>query len=355
MKPTWCCLVAVFLLVPVAPGAIAHSQILSGDTASAAGATTPSISSVPPSVQVGDPFTIDGSGFTSGSVVSFLVSTAGGPLDIGPLIPTSIQSDALSVYLSASLLQGEGVAGIQVVNTDQGHTVSNTVLTLLQGAASAGAPTLAQVDGVGIASSSLDPVYAVANIETVVAPGSEVILSGQGYDTTNGVGVDLFCACAGGKVGPFFLLPSNSGLSSTSLSFTLPASGSDAPSVGPGSFQVTNLGNGYKTAAVAVAVGARVTVTNVTEQGQVVTVDGTGFSNLTVINLFNLQGNAVVNLGGLSANGSPKIPLQSVTPTSLTFALPSGAVSGAAFVQALNPPFVPFDASSGAGGAFTIN
>jgi len=106
---------------------------------------------------------------------------------------------------------------------------------------------------------------------------------------------------------------------------------------------------------VAVAVGARVTVTNVTEQGQVVTVDGTGFSNLTVINLFNLQGNAVVNLGGLSANGSPKIPLQSVTPTSLTFALPSGAVSGAAFVQALNPPFVPFDASSGAGGAFTIN
>jgi hypothetical protein len=303
----------------------------------------------------GDPFVIDGSGFTSGSVVNFYVSTSTGPINVGPFTPTGLQSGSLSVYLPQALLQSEGVAGIQIVNTDQNHTVSNTVLTLLQGAAAAGAPTLAQVDGTGIAANSTDPAYAVANIETVIVPGSEVVLTGGGFDTTNGVGIDLFCACASGKVGPFFVLPSNQGLSSTSVSFQLPSSGTDAPDFGPGSLQITNLGNGYKTAAVAVAIGAQVAVDSVSEQGGVITVNGSGFSNLTVINFFNMQGNDVVNLGGLNSDGSPKIALESVTATSLSFALPSGAVAGPAFVQAVNPPFVPFDASTGSGGAFTLD
>ena len=29
-------------------------------------------------------------------------------------------------------------------------------------------------------------------------------MGGTGFDTANGVAVDLFCGCPGGKVGPFF-------------------------------------------------------------------------------------------------------------------------------------------------------
>ncbi len=74
-----------------------------------------------------------------------------------------------------------------------------------------------------------------------------------------------------------------------------------------------------------------------------------------MINLFNAQGGGVVNLGGLNPDGSPAIPLTLVNSNRFTFAVPAGAMPGAAFVQALNPPFVPFTSTrSSPGGGFTL-
>ena len=41
--------------------------------------------------------------------------------------------------------------------------------------------------------------------------------------------------------------------------------------------------------------------------------------------------------------------------TKFTFTKPAGAMAGPSYVQALNPPFVPFTSSgNGPGGAFTL-
>ena len=86
-----------------------------------------------------------------------------------------------------------------------------------------------------------------------------------------------------------------------------------------------------------------------------VTVTGTGFSSLTVINLFASNGSTVANFGGFNGGGLPNIPLNLVNSTQFTFTRPGGAVAGNAFVEAINPPFIPF---SGSGndpqGAFTL-
>ncbi len=92
-----------------------------------------------------------------------------------------------------------------------------------------------------------------------------------------------------------------------------------------------------------------------TQSGSKLTVDGTGFSTLTVVNLFNTQGTKVVNLGGLGPGGKPKISLIFVNSTSFTFTKPAGAIPGASYVQALNPPFMPYTSSgSDPGGAFPL-
>jgi hypothetical protein len=110
-----------------------------------------------------------------------------------------------------------------------------------------------------------------------------------------------------------------------------------------------------KSNAVSVPIGQQITVASVSQVASTITVKGTGFSTLTVINLFNKQGAVVVNLGGLKPDGAPRIPLTVVNSTRFTFARPAAAVSGPAYVQALNPPFVPFTSSGNApGGSFTI-
>jgi hypothetical protein len=74
-----------------------------------------------------------------------------------------------------------------------------------------------------------------------------------------------------------------------------------------------------------------------------------------VINLFNLQGSDVVNLGGLTGGGQRVIPLQFISSQELRFVRPAGAVAGAAFVEVLNPPFIPFSSSGNdPQGAFTF-
>jgi len=212
---------------------------------------------------------------------------------------------------------------------------------------------------VGLAATSSDPSYATNNVETVVTQGNAVILGGGGFDTVNGVAVDLFCACMGGKVGPFFLNPGDHGLSATSISFMLPATGPNAPTTGPGSFVISNAGaaKNYakKSNAVSVPIGQKISVTSVSQSGTTITVNGTGFSTLTVINFFNAKGGGAVNLGGLDPAGQPKIALTLVNSQHFTFTRPAAAGAGPSYVQALNPPFLPYTCSgSGPGGAFDL-
>jgi hypothetical protein len=76
----------------------------------------------------------------------------------------------------------------------------------------------------------------------------------------------------------------------------------------------------------------------------------------TVINLFNDQGGGnVVSLGGFDSNGDAKIPLTLISSGEFRFAVPAGAVTGPAFVQAINPPFIPSSSSDDdPDGAFTL-
>lgn len=112
-----------------------------------------------------------------------------------------------------------------MINTDAGFTVSNVASALLQGNPAAGIPTITSVNGKGLAATSSDPIFAVNNVETVVTQGAAVKVGGTGFDTVHGVAIDLFCSCAGGKVGPFFLNPGDPRLSATQLTFMLPANG----------------------------------------------------------------------------------------------------------------------------------
>src|SRR5204863_339308 len=136
-----------------------------------------------------------------------------------------------------------------------------------------------------LAATSSDPNFATNNVETVVPQGTVVGLSGTGFDTSNGVAMDLFCSCPRRKVGPFFLKPGDFGLTSTFISFLLPSAGPDAPATGPGSFIVSNAGPlnkfSQKSNAVSVPIGDKMSVTSVSQAGLTLTVNGTGFSNLT--------------------------------------------------------------------------
>ncbi len=102
-------------------------------------------------------------------------------------------------------------------------------------------------------------------------------------------------------------------------------------------------------------IGAQISVTSVIQAGSTILVNGSGFSSLTVINFFNKQGGGAPNLGGLNPAGAPRIPLSIVDAKTFTFGKPAGAVAGPSYVQALNPPFVPFTSSgNGPGGAFNL-
>jgi sugar lactone lactonase YvrE len=322
-------------------------------------AGTPFVSSISPVILAGATFNINGGGFTAGSRVNFFVATASGPLNTGPFTPVFTPTQ-LKVAVPAGNPLGEGVASVQVVNTDRGYTTSNIVLALLQGNPADGIPSISHINGVPISSNSAEPGIAVANVETVVPQNTLAAIGGTGFDAAHGVAVDVFCACAGGKVGPFFVNPGPN-LSPTSASFTIPASGPAAPPSGPGSFVVSNKGADgkytRKSNAVSAPIGHRITLTSVSQSGKIVTAVGAGFSTLSVINLFNMQGGGnVVNLGGLKPDGTPRIPLTLVNENKFTFTLPPGAVPGPGYVQALNPPFVPFTSSGNApGGNITLH
>lgn len=322
-------------------------------------ATGPTITSLPQQIVAGDSFEITGSGFTPGSVVNLFVATGAAPVNYGPLTPINPGTTSLTVLVPSTISLGQGVVSVQVVNTDEDFATSNAPTTQLFGDPDDGYPNLMEINGMGLAATSAEPDYAVDNIETVVVPGVTVTLNGNGFDTVNGVAVDLFCACTGGKVGPFFLAPGDPGLTATSISFVIPATGPNAPSTGPGSFRISNMGSDglytYKSNAVSVPIGAPLSITNVADSGRTVTVSGTGFSPLTVLNVFNAQADGtVINFGGLNPDGSPNLPTSLASSTQLSFFLPAGMVPGPSYVQAVNPPFVPFTSSGDApSGVFT--
>ena len=323
---------------------------------------TPSvgIDSVVVPVRVGSNLTINGDGFTKGSEVNFFVATAKGAVNFGPLKFSSFTPDQLIVPLAATIPQGAGFVSLQVVNTDEGFVTSNAFGALLEGSAAAGLPSITGIDNVAIAADSADPDIALANVNTVIPLGVPFPINGSGFDVVHGVAVDLFCACFGGKVGPFLLKPGNPGLSATKLTLKLPMFGINAPVIGPGALRVTNSGSdgsySKQSASVSAPVGARIMLIKVTQSAGTITVTGTGFSTATVINFFNAQGGGVVNLGGLKPDGTPRIALALVDSTRFSFAVPASAVAGPAYVQAINPPFVPFSSTgNAAAGGFTLN
>lgn len=316
---------------------------------------TPVIKSIPSIVEVGAGFTITGSGFTDGSVVNFFVAT-GGPVFktvLNPVLPHGATSMTVNVPTSVPL--GSGFTSLEVVNTDTGYKVSNPAYALLQANPAAGIPTITSINHVDLAATSSNPSYATNNVETLVEQGTTVTLGGMGFRTgTKAVAVNVFCACTGGKVGPFYASPT----SSTSFSFALPAVGlPNSPNTGPGSFVVINTTGSFPNSnAVSAPIGALIHVLSVKQTGSNITVTGSGFSTLTVINFFNLQTDGTVkNFGGLNASGKPYIPLTLTSDTMFSFTVPTGAVPNPAYVQAINPPYVPYSSSrNDPGGSFTL-
>ena len=310
---------------------------------------SPVITSISPIVTVGGSFVIDGSGFRAESAVNLFIATGGVPIKAGPFRPGAQTGTRLSVAVPATIPLGQGLVAVEVVDPASGVT-SNPGYALLQGNPAAGIPTITHINGMALAATSSNPSYAANNVETVVKPGTTVTLGGSGFDAANGVEVDLFCdGPPGGKL-VYRVKPQSRGL----LSFVPPASGSNAPPPGPGSFVVVNLGNFKRSNAVSVPLRSQIRVTSVARSGSTVTVNGAGFSSLTVINFFNTQGGMARNIGGY-VGGKPAIPLTLEDAGRLTFQLPANAQPGPSYVQAVNPPFVPYTSSGdGPGGALDL-
>ena len=304
---------------------------------------SPCLHGIASPIVAGSTNTFDGLGFTPGSVLKLFVSTASGPVDTNPAgwTPTTQNSTQLTWNVPPSVSLGQGFATVQVVNTDQGYASSNLRSHLLYGDAADGLPTILTIGGVGLSEPA--PSLPGAHVEKVLAANAATTITGTGF---SGPVVNLFTA--DGNLGP--LLPQAGG-SSTSFQVVVPA----GIPAGPGTFQVVNTGAGFTSSnAVDAVLRAQVTVTSVNVSGSTVNVVGNGFCGLTVINLFNVQGGNVVNLGGLSG-GSAVIPINVTDAQHLSFTLPAGAQSGPAYVQALNPPYTPFTSSgTDPGGAFTV-
>jgi hypothetical protein len=296
----------------------------------------PVLHPIPSPVVVGSSNTLSGCGFTAGSRIMMFVATASGASAHGPYTPTSWSNANLVWLVNPSIGLGNGFATFLVVNTDQGYIQSNTQSALLYGTASQNIPTITALNGVPLR--PMDPTIPTANVETVITQGTTVTLTGTGFSNTL---VNLFTAA--GNKGPLTPLP---GATSAQIQVVVPA---DTPT-GPGSFQGVNspyTGNVLSN-AVSVPIGALVTISNISLTGDVVTVTGTGFCTLTVINLFAQTASGVQNLGGLNGSGTSLIPLTIDSSTQFHFTRPVAALVGAAYVMAINPPFIAYS-SSGVG------
>jgi hypothetical protein len=292
---------------------------------------------------VGGTTVLSGTGFTAGSVIKLFVNTGASIDDVsgpGGFTPTSWTATSLTWDMPATIPLGQGFASVHLVNTDQGYQTSNTQYALLCGDPADDIPTITTIGGTPL-STTLEAGVPVAHADTVVTPASAVTITGTGF---NDPGVNVFGADLDnpGQVKNYGAVWPSAG-TATSFEITIPA---DLPA-GPANFQVVNspyAGNVQSNSVSSVAL-AQLSISSVTVSGDTVTVNGTGFSPLSVINLFNLQGSGVANLGGLNEAGQAKVPLTFVDSTSFAFTRPAGALAGPAFVEVLNPPYIPYSSS----------
>ncbi len=298
---------------------------------------------------------LTGTGITPGSVLKVFVATAQGPRDVvaAGIAPTSTTFTTWNGQLPCpweaphGYLLGQGFVGLMLVQTDLGYRASNVVGIPLIGDPAHGAPSLLGVGGAAISATSWQPAIGLANVEKVLVNDGTTSyrIDGEGFDTPL---VNVFSAS--GNCGP--LTPD--AWTPSTLDLRIPPS---CPT-GPGSLQVVNATGAFRASnAVSAPLGAAVSVTSVTVDGATVTVTGSGFSALTVINFFATAtaSGAVENFGGLGPGGAAVLPLTLASASQFSFTRPGGAAAGAAFVEAINPPFIPF-ASSGndPDGAFTL-
>ena len=299
---------------------------------------------------VGGAITLAGSGITPGAVLKVYVATSSGTVDVIPngLAPSSTTPTSWSGTLpwpwpvggSDAHLLGNGFVSLQLVQTDLGYNATDAVGNVLSGNAALGVPSVVSIGGVALSPTSYDLSVGTANVQGLVTPGASLVIGGSGFASAV---VNLFTAS--GNVGP--LTPSSQ--TATSLTVPIPA---DAP-IGPGSFQVVNTTNFLASNAVSVPICEALSVTGVSVNGDTVSVVGTGFNALTVINLFASKGGGVVNAGGIGAGGAPNVPLSVTDSHHFSFTRPAGLDAGPAYVQAINPPFIPYTTSS-SGGGFTL-
>lgn len=123
-------------------------------------------------IQVGDSFNINGSAFTARSVVNVFIGTAAGVVNVGPLTPSAVTTTKLTVPVAATTSQGQGVAAVQVVAPDKNFLASNTEVTLLEGSAAAGLPTVDSINGMPPSITTLHLGVDLVNMETVVVQGT---------------------------------------------------------------------------------------------------------------------------------------------------------------------------------------
>jgi hypothetical protein len=193
-----------------------------------------------------------------------------------------------------------------------------------------------------------------------------ITITGRGFDAKNGLAVGVFCPCPGsGQIGPFFFNPGNPDFDSSRIILSIPRSGGLRLPVGSGFIEVRNKGKGGGFLEISnrvwVALGAPLRVRHVYQSGAVVRVEGSGFEAGTRINFYQskfpfYQANPPINLGGVSAVGKPSIPLKIDSDSRFTFKVPESAAPGGWYVEALNPPFLPFSSSyTDPGGAFVLH
>jgi glucose/arabinose dehydrogenase len=281
-------------------------------------------------VVLGATTTLTGSGFTAASVVVGWIRVAGVVQGVGPFTPISQTSTQLGWAVPSNIPLGEGVIVVAVVNPDEGFRGSNLQIQRLFGNPALNIPTITGVNGSPI--QGPDQVMNGIYVNVSVFPSTWVLLSGSGFNTP---GVNLYAAA--GNLGPLAVR----NVTDTQLEAFIPA---NAP-LGLAGFQVVNspYSGNVGSQVVYASLGSAPTITSVTQMGTAVTVNGTGFASGAVINFFNQQGAGVVNLGGLwPTNGKSRIPLSVPSAAQLSFTVPPPAVTGPAYVQVLNPPFIGF-------------
>jgi hypothetical protein len=287
----------------------------------------PVLDPIPGPVTLGTTVTFTGSGFTAGSVILGYIPMGTSTLNLGPFTPRSWTPTQLVWDMPASVQMGQGFAVFTVINTDQNYVGSGYQQAFLAGNAALNRPTITGVNGVPLHApdGGLPAVYVAAPI----FPGTTVTLNGTGF---NGALVNFYTGI--GNLGPLVPL---AGATSTQLQVQIPA---NAP-LGLGAFEVVN--NPYSGAVgsqiVYVPIGDPPTITQVAQSGNTVTVTGTGFANGAAVNLFaHTASGAVVNFG-------PGTVVTVVSQVELSFAKPANAVPGMAFVQVINPPYIPYTAT----------